>query len=214
MAQTTAAATQVRRKEREDRRQEILETSAAIALSEGLGRVTARRVAERVGVRPGLVTHYFAAVDELLASAFSLLVIADREALNERASEHSTPIAQMKAILAAYTSSDRDRMGLLWLDAWRQAADRQQLREAVIAQMELDNVNLAGVIDAGITSGDFNVSGSRVAAMRILALLDGQVAASAVRVALAGSSLDYPAVEEMVVAGAERELGLAPGTLA
>ena len=60
-----------RRKPAGERLAEIIETSGAIAVAEGLDRVTAKRVAAELGVFPGLVSHYFATADELVATAFA-----------------------------------------------------------------------------------------------------------------------------------------------
>ena len=54
-----------RRKPPKERRAEIIEAAAGIALADGLERVTARRVAEALGVFPGLVNHYFGSADDL-----------------------------------------------------------------------------------------------------------------------------------------------------
>lgn len=202
-----------RRKDREDRRQEIIDAAAEIGLSAGLASITARRVAGRIGVQFSLVTHYFTPIDELIAAAFTQLASAERAMVMNRSDGEPTPTGRMRFCLAAYTTPSRDPMGLLWLDAWRQSADRPRLREAVIRQMEQDVTAMEQVIAAGVATGEFQVTDSSVAAIRILALLDGQAAVSAIRTALTESSLKYPAVEEMVFATAERELGLASGAL-
>lgn len=201
----------VRRKDPKDRKKEIVEVAASLGLEEGLGRITARRVAEKVGVRPGLVMHYFSTADELIAASFAHLAAAERNAVASAATEESSCTAQIRTMLRAYTDPSRDGMGLLWLDAWRQAADRAMVREAVIEQMEQDVAQLEGIISTGVATGEFEVASPSRAAIRILALLDGQATASAIRAALAGSSLDYPAVREMLFETAARELGVSPG---
>jgi len=204
----------VRRKLPEDRRQEIIDAAGSIALSEGLSSVTARRVASFVGIGSGLITHYFSGIDELVSAAFSQVVAAEREAIATRVAEFPTATERLRETISAYTTPTRDPLGLLWLDAWRQAADRPAVRTAVVEQMELDLADMRDTIEAGVSSGEFDLQDpSAVVAMRILALLDGQVAASAVRGALVDSSLDYPAVEGLLTATTERELGLSPGAL-
>lgn len=185
-----------------------------MALSEGLSKITARRVASVIGVQPGLVTHYFAAIDELISAAFRQLATTEREKIGNRAQTEATSIGQIQVAIASYTTAERDPMGLLWLDAWRQAADRPLLRQAVIEQMELDVSDMEHTITAGAASGEFRLKESpSVVATRILSLLDGQTVASAIRSALTDSALDYPAVEVLLMATAERELGLPEGTL-
>lgn len=210
------SAERTRRKEPDRRRREILDAAASIGLTEGLSRITARRVAQEIGVRPGLVTHYFAAIDELITAAFVQLATAEGDAIQDQARSQMTAVGRLRVVIAGFTavSAHRDAFNLLWLDALRQAADRPILRDAVTEQMERDIEFMEELIAAGIAQGEFHVTGTpATVAMRILALIDGQLAASAVRGALAHSTLDYPVVQEMLVATAERELGLEPGTL-
>ena len=68
-----------RRKPASERLAEIIEAAAAIAVAEGLDRVTAKRVAAELGVFPGLVSHYFATADELVATAFAHAAASERE---------------------------------------------------------------------------------------------------------------------------------------
>lgn len=204
----------VRRKQAADRRQEIIDAACTIALSDGLAGITARRVAAVVSVGSGLVTHYFSAIDELVAAAFSQVVAEERSAISQKVADLPTATERLRQTIAAYTTSARDPLSLLWLDAWRQAADRPAVRAAVVEQMELDLSDMEALIETGAASGEFDLQDpASVVAMRILALLDGQVAASAVRSALENSSLDYPAVEGLLTASTERELGLPPGSL-
>lgn len=197
------------------RRQEIIDAAAAIALDDGLSAISARRVATRADIPSGLVTHYFASIEELTSAAFVQLVTAEREGIGDRTRNLGSAVERLRATIAAYVDPGRDRLALLWLDAWRQAADHAVLRTAVIQQMERDVVDMAEIITSGTTSGVFHADDEpTTVAMRILALLDGQTAASAIRTALAESTLDYPAVEHLLIVTAERELGLAAGTLA
>lgn len=213
MSSTTAHSTTRRRKDPEDRRQEIIAAAAGLGIREGLSHVTARRVASALDIRSGLVNHYFPTIDELIAAAFTQLVNEERNTQQSLFLAESTATGRVRVLVEAATAPTRDPMSLLWLDAWRQSADRLLLRDAVIAEMERDIATLGALIEEGVRSGEFIVESPATAAIRILALLDGQGAAAAVRAALSGSTLDYPAVEQMVVEVAERELGLAPGSL-
>ncbi|MFJ3993300.1 TetR family transcriptional regulator [Streptomyces sp. NPDC090032] len=50
---------------------ELLHAASTIAVSEGLDKPTVKRVAQAVGVIPGLVDHHFKSADELAAAVFS-----------------------------------------------------------------------------------------------------------------------------------------------
>ncbi len=67
------------RKSPAERRDEIVAAACRIALEEGLQSVTLRRVAEVVGIMPGLVNHYFPVADDLAAIAFAAAAEAERE---------------------------------------------------------------------------------------------------------------------------------------
>ena len=67
-----------RRKAPAQRRAEVIEAAAAIAVRDGLDKVTAKRVAAAIGVRAGLVDHYFTA-DQLVAAAFALAAAAESD---------------------------------------------------------------------------------------------------------------------------------------
>lgn len=209
MAQTNTGAA-FRRLSREHRREELLDAAVALAVEDGLGKVTARRIAARVGVAQGLVTHYFGSIDELLAAAFEHAATRERSELD--ASQGGDPVEALRRMLAFYVSPARDAMALLWLDAWRESAHRPAVRQAVMRQMERDIVDLDAIIASGTDAGLFP-SASRKSAMRILALLDGLAANAAVRTGIAGSKLDYANVTEFVISIAEQELGLSPGEL-
>lgn len=201
------------RKSPEDRREEIRAAAAQVALQEGLGRITSRRIASVVGVKSGLITHYFPSIDQLVAEAFAEVVEQERVKLVAATSPLPDSIEKIRQTLAAYVSVDRDPLSLLWLDAWREAADRPMIREVVVEQMEHDVAAMEALIQEGVSAGDLHIDSPVRAAMRILSILDGHVVSSAVRTALTGSSLDYPAVEDMLFSTAERELGLPAGAL-
>jgi AcrR family transcriptional regulator len=198
-----------RRKPPEERRAEIVETASRLAVAEGLESVTARRVADALGVYPGLVNHYFNSADELVATAFAHAASAERDLVFGHAEEAATPTERMRRLLAAWLAPERDAVSLLWLDAWQASRRRAAVLAAVTAQMNLDLDRLERIIRAGVDGGAFRVADPRATAARVLALIDGVSVQAAVR-----TTLDYEPVREMVLAGTSHELGLPPGSLA
>ena len=199
----------VRRKPAGERFAEITETAAALAVSEGLDKVTAKSVAGVLGVFPGLVTHYFATADELVAAAFAHAVAAERDEVFGHAALAERPVGQLRRLLGAWLQQERDPVSLLWLDAWQASRRRPALMTEVVRQMNADLDRLSALIGAGIAVGDFPVGDPREPAQQILSLVDGLSVQAATRAAL-----DYSAVQKMVVSTAEILLGLKPGTFA
>ena len=198
-----------RRKPASERLAEIIETAAAIAVAEGLDRVTAKRVAAELGVFPGLVSHYFATADELVATAFAHAAADEREQIFGRALLADRPVDQMRRLLDAWLHRDRDPVSLLWLDGWQASRRRPALLDEVGRQMNTDLDRLSAVIADGIAAGDFQIDDPRAPALQILSLIDGQSVQAATR-----EILDYAPVRAMVITTTERLLALPPGTLA
>ena len=62
-----------------ERRDAIVAATLAVMLEKGMAATTVRDVAEQMGTSSGLIHHYFASMDELLAAAFDLAATADLE---------------------------------------------------------------------------------------------------------------------------------------
>jgi AcrR family transcriptional regulator len=198
-----------RRKPPEERRAEIVETAATIAVTEGLDKVTARRIAEALGVFPGLVNHYFRSADDLVAAAFTHAAANESREAYGYAEEATTAVEQIQRLFRDWLDTERGHsISLLWLDAWQASRRRPALQTAVIEQMEADLDRLQALIRAGIDSGELRVADSAAAATCIMALVDAMSIHAAV-----GPKLDYTPVNEMVITTTEDTLGLPRGAL-
>jgi DNA-binding transcriptional regulator YbjK len=203
-----------RRKDPESRRQELAEAAGRLAISDGLGQITARKVADEVKVYPGLVTHYFKTSDGLIAAAFAAAVESRRSRHVNSAIGYGDALEQLKTFLDGVTDPRDDAYALLWLDAWRESTRRAALQYEVVAQMETDLRNLTRLLETGCSTGQFAAEDCAASAMRILALVDGTFAQSAVRSALTSTSaINYPVVTDMLLRHTEMELALPAGSL-
>ena len=194
-----------RRKAPAQRRAEIIEAAAGIAVHDGLDKVTAKRVAAVLGVRPGLVDHYFSA-DQLVAAAFGHAASAERNQLFDDTEPVPDPVARLKRLMAAWLAPDHDEISLLWLDAWQACRHRPVLREEVTAQMNEDIRRFAHLIQTGNDSGQLSVGKPETAALQIMSLVDGLSVQSALR-----GTVDYTDVRTLVAAVTEQILGLRLG---
>ncbi|MBB5162475.1 TetR/AcrR family transcriptional regulator [Mycobacterium sp. AZCC_0083] len=212
---STATSSRPRRKSPEVRKGEIADAAGQVATADGLAQLTAKRVAEAVGVYPGLVNHYFRSADELVAAGFAAATERRREQQAAKIAEAADdPLAELRMFLHDAISPDHDAAALLWLDAWRECPRRPALQREVVRQMELDLADLTDILDRGVVAGRFASDDTATAAMRILAMIDGMFAQSAVRTAIAGTVfLNYPVVAEMLLRTTEHELGLEAGVL-
>jgi AcrR family transcriptional regulator len=196
------------RKDPAARRAEIVAAAAAVALAEGLECVTLRRIAEELAVRPGLISHYFPSVEDLVAEAFGSAATAEIDALIPAERPQGTPTEHLARFLARTDGEAYDAISRLWINARHLSRYRPVLRERVTAQEAAWRGRLEEVVREGVEAGEFRTEDPLVTTLQILVVLDGLGVDANV------GHEDLPdAVARMAFITAERELGLAPGTL-
>src|SRR6478735_1976221 len=158
------------RKAPEERREEILSEAAAIALDEGLERITLRAVAARLGVRPGLISHYFPAAEDLVDEAFARAEIIERERFFP---DDGTPLERLAHFVAHIRTGASLPLARLWLNARHLSRFTPSLDATLAEQDALDRARLRALIDDGIASGAFADVDAEAASIRILIAVDG-----------------------------------------
>lgn len=193
------------RKRPEERRAEILHEASSIALAEGLERVTLRAVADGLSVRPGLISHYFPAAEDLVAAAFELAVTGERERLF---STVGGPTERLSRLVRRVTTGEADDLARLWLNARHLGRFSAVLATALAAQEAIDRERMQALIEAGTASGEFHTDDAFAACVRIFVAIDGySVYVNSV------DTFDVPAYTHFVSDVCEWTLGLAPGAL-
>jgi AcrR family transcriptional regulator len=196
----------------EERRAAIVDAALAVMVRKGIASTTVRDVADEMGTSSGLVHHYFASMDGLLAAAFEQAAAGDLELIRTAmagVAGSGGALAQLRVFFRSYTRVEQDWAFQLWLDAWAEATRRPAIgatsQRLNVAWQEL----LAAAIRSGVAAGTLTCPDPDGAGWRILSLLDG----------LALQALAHRATitPEQVIswsAGfAEAELGLPAGTL-
>lgn len=198
------------RKKPEERRREILDTALRVADDLGLDRITSRDIASTLRVAPGLVHHYFASVDELVAAAFAHFAEAELQRCRELV-EAQPPLPALRAyLMRGLHDPDRPRSARLWMGAWIAAARRPELAAEVDKQMQAGQELLRDLIIRGAEDGAFAPADARISANRILALMDGILVQHSMQ-GLAPQS--FGDVDVLVWETVERELAIPAGTL-
>ena len=191
------------------RRQTIVDAAQAVATRKGLSATTVRDVAEEMGTSSGLIHHYFASMDQLLAVVFDEVAEADLSATRERMDLAETPTGRLAEYFAAWADPDNDETFQFWLDAWSEAgrndAVREKSRDLNIEWQRL----LSEVIRSGIESGDFNNVEVEATAWKALSLLDGLT----LQVVAHPTVIERAKAVEWAASGIERDLGLSYGAL-
>ena len=157
----------------DERRQAIIDATLAVARRQGLGATTVRDVATEMGTSSGLIHHYFASMDEVLAAAFEHAAGGDLAKARAAIDAAGGPAAQLDAFIESYAPVQADWTMQLWLDAWAEAARRPAL-QAVSRRLNLEWQSLVrGVIERGVAGGVFTTDDPEAAAWRLLSVLDG-----------------------------------------
>ncbi|WP_051852968.1 TetR/AcrR family transcriptional regulator [Streptomyces aureocirculatus] len=191
------------------RRAEIVAAAASVALTEGLECITLRRVADELGVRPGLISHYFPAADDLVAEAYGAAVGSELDELLPADRCGATPTRHLARFFARASGEAYDDISRLWLNARHLSRYRPALRERVGVQENAWRDRLEALIRDGVDAGEFRTGDPLVTAVQILVVLDGL----GMLVNGADGGEDLPVVRRLPIATAERELGLPVGTL-
>ncbi len=192
-----------------DRRAAIVDAALAVMLRKGIAGTTARDVAAELGCSSGLIHHYFASMDELLAVAFELVAAKDLDSMRQAMDAEPEPLGKVLAFISGYARSEENWAFQLWLDAWSEAARRPALQEASrrlnVAWQQL----LASALGAGVTTGAWHCAEVEASAWRLLSLLDGMALQSVAH----GELIARHDVVGWAQVATERELGLRAGTL-
>ncbi|MFE7184465.1 TetR/AcrR family transcriptional regulator [Streptomyces erythrochromogenes] len=196
------------RKSPATRRAEIVDAATAVALTEGLECVTLRRIADDLTVRPGLISHYFPAVEDLVAEAFGNAAGRELDVLLPAERPEGTPTEHLARFFSRTSGEDYDAISRLWINARHLSRYRPVLRHRVTDQEAAWRSRLEGLLRHGVERGEFRTEDPYVTTIQILVVLDGLGAH-----ANTDTGGRPAAVTGMAAATAEHALGLASGAL-
>lgn len=187
-----------------ERRDQIIAATLRLVARDGFAGVTLRDVAAEVGVVHGLIRHYFATREQLVAAAFDAAVRAEA-VQDEELAEQLEPVAALADWL---TTTPREHY-LVWIDAWSEAPRNPELHAALTRHHRDSDLRLARIIERNVEAGVATSSDAEADARMLTALVDG-VAVQHHAIGL----IDEAEADRIVFAAAEARLGLAVGSLA
>jgi AcrR family transcriptional regulator len=191
------------------RREAIIDAALVVMTRKGMAGTTVRDVADEMGTSSGLIHHYVASMDDLLAAAFEQVASQDLEKTRGAMASGIGACERLGLFFGNYARADEDWAFQMWLDAWAEAARRPAVR-AVSHRLNVAWQRLlVDAIAEGVGEGVMVCADPDATAWRIVSLLDGlSLQAVAHR-----ASVDRESVTRWGAAYAESELALPAGTL-
>jgi AcrR family transcriptional regulator len=188
----------------------ILEAACDLIAAEGIDEVRIARVAQRAGASTALVHHYFSTREELLEQA---LIHSFEQAGDERfrqspdAEETATEALARGLAESLPFPGPQEREWVLWVELWLRAVREPALRPVAARLYGRYRDWVAGLIRAGVRSGEFRGDADPEAlADHAMALLDG----TGVRALIRDPEMDVDSARALVARQLAAELGLEP----
>jgi AcrR family transcriptional regulator len=191
----------------------ILDAACDLIAAEGIDEVRIARVAQRAGASTALVHHYFSTREELLEQA---LIHSFEQAGDERFRQ--SPEAEETAAEALARGlaeslpfpGPQEREWVLWVELWLRAVREPALRPVAARLYGRYRDWVAGLIRAGVESGEFRAGADPEALADLaMALLDG----TGVRALIQDPAMEVESARALVARQLAAELGLEPEAL-
>ncbi|MFL5891993.1 MAG: TetR/AcrR family transcriptional regulator [Solirubrobacterales bacterium] len=191
----------------------ILDAACDLIAAEGIDEVRIARVAQRAGASTALVHHYFSTREELLEQALiHSFEQAGDERFQRRADAEETATQALARGLAESLPfpGPQEREWVLWVELWLRAVREPALRDVAARLYGRYRDWLAGLIRAGIETGEFSADADpNSLADLAMALLDG----TGIRALIEDPEMDVERARALVAERLAAELRLDPGSL-
>ncbi len=191
----------------------ILDAACDLIAADGIDEVRIARVAQRAGASTALVHHYFSTREELLEQA---LIHSFEQAGDERfqrppdAEETATEALARGIAESLPFPGPQEREWVLWVELWLRAVREPALRPVAARVYGRYRDWVAGLIRAGVESGEFRADADPEALADIaMALLDG----AGVRALISDPEMEVERARALVAERLAAELGLEPDAL-
>lgn len=189
-----------------ERAESIAAAARRLAVRDGLGSVSLRRIAVEAAVAPSLVAHYEPSMDELVARTFAIEAFGELDEVRAAITGAATdPVGRVRLLLDSIAVPERHAVAELWADAWSLGRRNPALAEQARRCMQGWQTLAADVIREGASAGVFRVAEPEAAAMLLLSLVD---AMSAYELVGYRTRAEF---EQMIRKVLAAQLGLDPG---
>ncbi len=149
------------------RRRQLIDATFATVQRHGLADTTMQRIAREAGLSAGIIHHYFADKDALLAATMRALLAELRADVVARLADARGPEARVRAVLAANFAETQFRPELVaaWLAFWAQSPHAPALARLRRLHSRRTWSNLAAPLRALLTGAEAEAAATTLAAM-------------------------------------------------
>lgn len=156
-----------------DRREALIAAAVRAIRERGMLESSTRTVAAEAGVSTGLMHHYFASYDDLMAAAFERVATEDLQRAREVVAALPTPSERLDALVSEFQPAHDAWQFQWWMDAWSSSARHPAVRDIAAKLNSGWQGLLEQILREGTETGEFVCADPRASAWRLLALLDG-----------------------------------------
>jgi AcrR family transcriptional regulator len=157
----------------DDRREALIAAAVRAIRNNGMLESSTRTVAAEAGVSTGLMHHYFASYDDLMAAAFERVAAEDLQRARALVDALPTPTQRLDAIVSEFQPAHDAWQFQWWMDAWSSSARHPAVRDIAARLNAHWQELIEEVLRDGAATGEFECPDPRASAWRLLALLDG-----------------------------------------
>jgi AcrR family transcriptional regulator len=153
-------------------KEKILDAAISLFTEKGVEKVTTRELTERVGIARSHIYHYFPDWQTLCLEAFSKFMYAELATFTQKATA-LPPEQGLNVLIEDYLPDRADAVWELYGSLWRLAVHNKVYADFALLLTEKWDALLAGIIEAGISSGVFRQTDVWRVTRQLGALLNG-----------------------------------------
>jgi AcrR family transcriptional regulator len=162
----------------ESRRSEILAATSAAIADRGLCETRIADIADIIGASPALILYYFPSKAALLTEALIYQDQVFHETVHSALDAAGSATERLEVLIEAScprpTRSNGEPDGwVLWPAAWEMSRHDPSLAAARARLDEAWRVQIAGIVEEGISTGEFRPVDASDLAIQLAAMLDG-----------------------------------------
>lgn len=164
-----------------ERERVILDGAIALARESGIGALTVRSVASKVGVTPALVAHYRPVMETFVAEVFAEIVSAERaqvfDGFEPGVDLHDT----LRRLIETLLDESRDDIAMIWVQSWALGVRNHALAARAREEMDRWQRDIEDLITRVSGADDDAGIDPESSAWMLLAMIDGISAHSLVK---------------------------------